>query len=77
MNRGQIQELKRSERAAFERVHAMARAEPYDETRYHRALIEWKSARLALRSLGIAIPRDPEGIDSRRPEREVKKAADQ
>jgi hypothetical protein len=63
MNRARVEELKRAERVAIERVFSAKNATPYDASKYHRALVEWKSARLALRSLGIAIPRDPEGID--------------
>jgi hypothetical protein len=57
MHRGRIEELKRAEKEAAERVHAAMQAEPYDPARYHRALVEWKSARLALRSLGVAVPK--------------------
>ena len=57
MHRGRIEELKRAEKEAATRVHAASKAEPYDPARYHRALVEWKSARLALRSLGVAVPK--------------------
>lgn len=60
MNRARIEELKRAEREAAERVQAATHAEPYDPAKYHRALVEWKSARLALRSLGVRLTRDPE-----------------
>jgi len=63
MHRGRIEELKRAEKEAAERVHAASKTDPYDPARYHRALVEWKSARLALRSLGVAVPKFAPGVE--------------
>jgi hypothetical protein len=73
MHRGRIEELKRAEKEAAERVHAAMQTEPYDPARYHRALVEWKSARLALRSLGVAVPKMvPSADPTERPKKEAK-----
>ena len=70
MHRGRIEELKRAEKEAAQRVHAASKADPYDPARYHRALVEWKSARLALRSLGVAVPKfAPEAESEGKPAR--------
>ena len=63
MHRGRIEELKRAEKEAAERVHAASKTDPYDPARYHRALVEWKSARLALRSLRVAVPKFAPGTE--------------
>ncbi|HEV8124612.1 MAG TPA: hypothetical protein VGP80_10230 [Gemmatimonadales bacterium] len=74
MHRGRIEELKRAEKEAAERVHAAAKVDPYDPARYHRALVEWKSARLALRSLGVAVPKMvPSSDPTERPRKTKKK----
>lgn len=64
MHRGRIEELKRAEKEAAQRVHEASKADPYDPARYHRALVEWKSARLALRSLGVAVPKFAPGAET-------------
>lgn len=58
MNRARVEELKRREREAYDRVQSLAELNPPDLTRYRRALVEWKSARLALRSAGVTVRRD-------------------
>ncbi len=73
MHRGRIEELKRAEKEAAERVHAAAKAEPHDPARYHRALVEWKSARLALRSLGVSVPKMVPSSDSAERPRKTRK----
>jgi len=74
MHRGRIEELKRAEKEAADRVHAATKADPYDPARYHRALVEWKSARLALRSLGVAVPKMvPSSDPTERPRKTKKK----
>jgi hypothetical protein len=57
MHRGQIEAMKRAEREAAARVQAAAEAEPFDPVRHRAAMLEWQSARVALRSIGIK-PRD-------------------
>jgi hypothetical protein len=52
MHRGRIEELKRAEKEAAQRVLDATRAEPYDPARYKKAQIEWQSARIALLSAG-------------------------
>ncbi len=74
MHRGRIEELKRAEKEAAERVHVASKTDPYDPARYHRALVEWKSARLALRSLGVAVPKfAPESVEKAARSRTSKK----
>jgi hypothetical protein len=55
MHRGRIEELKRAEKEAAQRVLDAARAEPYDPSRYKKAQIEWQSARIALLSAGVRV----------------------
>jgi hypothetical protein len=64
MHRGRIEELKRAEKEAAQRVLEASRAEPYDPVQYKRAHIEWQSARIALLSVGVRVhelptPRSP------------------
>jgi hypothetical protein len=54
MHRG-LEALKRAEKEAAERVATAMKAEPYDPARYKKALMEWQSARIALRSHGIRV----------------------
>ena len=56
MHRGQIEALKRAEKEAAARVFAASKAEPYDPVRYKSAMLEWQSARVALRSVGVRVP---------------------
>ena len=58
MHRRQIEAMKRDEKEAGARVLAAAQADPFDPARHKKALLEWQSARIALRSLGIRVP-DP------------------
>jgi hypothetical protein len=55
MHRSQIEALKRAEKEAAARVQTASKAEPYDPARYKKALMEWQSARVALRSMGINV----------------------
>jgi hypothetical protein len=55
MSRG-VEALKRAEREAAARLTAALEADPYDPARYKKALLEWQSARIALRSQGIRVP---------------------
>lgn len=62
MHRRQIEELKRAEKEAAERVQAASTADPSDPDTYKRALFEWQSARAALRSAGVQVkPMVPPG----------------
>ncbi len=61
VHRGQIEALKRAEREAAERVLEASRAEPFDATRHRSAVLEWQSARIALRSVGIEVSRSEPG----------------
>ena len=56
MHRGQIESLKRAEKEAAARVLAASKVEPYDPVRYKSAMLEWQSARVALRSVGVRLP---------------------
>lgn len=55
MHRRQIEELKRAEKEAAERVRTISAADPADPEEYKRALFEWQSARAALRSAGVQV----------------------
>ncbi|MEO8201362.1 MAG: hypothetical protein ABI679_12625 [Gemmatimonadota bacterium] len=72
MHRRQIEELKRAEKLAADRVRVLAEAEPADPDGYKRALFEWQSARAALRSAGVQLKPValPQAATRRSPRRE-------
>ena len=55
MHHARVEDLKRAEREAAQRVVIAKDAQPYDPVAYKRAAVEWRSAQLALRSRGVRV----------------------